>query len=169
MSVEKVHTSHPLFAQYPLQEFKHYYDNMKQLTKKRKETVDCFSIVLKNHFKTWRRKGPMTSHGNYFWDEKDARHFLKEDVTTGRVDEMSAEDFYNSNDEYKEFNEKVFRKHVNQEKSSQLGGRYWVPKRNRHGQKKHDEDMKRLRREFINNTDENIARLAAKYREMNAS
>ena len=27
MSVEKVHSSHPLFAQYPLQEFKQHYDN----------------------------------------------------------------------------------------------------------------------------------------------
>ena len=110
MSVEKVHSSHPLFAQYPLQEFKQHYDNMKQKTKKRKETVDCYRIVLDDHFKTWSRKGPKTSHGNYFWDEKDARHFLKEDVASGRVDEMCEEEFYNSNEEYKEFNEKVFRR-----------------------------------------------------------
>lgn len=169
MSVADVHKSHSLFAMYPLEDFKRYYTNMEKVADKAKARLHSHSEAMKKNFQTWSRKGPKTSHGNYFWDERDAITHLEEDVKSGRVDEMVANDFWNSRPSYQDFKERVFRKHVNQEKARQKGGPYWQVKRNRIGQKKHDDQVKVLRREFQGNRDEGVNELAALYRNMKAS
>lgn len=142
---------------------------MEKVTDKAKARLRIYSEAMDKHFEMWSRNGLKTSHGNFFWDERDARIYLEEDVKSGRVDEMTPNEFWRSRPAYQEFDEQVFRKHVNQEKARQKGGTYWVPKRNRAGRKKHDEEVKALRREFQGNTDKRVDELAALYRKMKAS
>lgn len=76
MTIAEVHASHNLFAMYPLDDFKRYYRNMKDIADKAKERLQSHSQTMNKHFETWSRAGPKTSQDNYFWDEQDASNFL---------------------------------------------------------------------------------------------
>ena len=160
MPVVQVHASHHLFAVYPLNEFKQYYRNMKDLTDKTKTRLANYSQTLNDHFDSWSRAGPRTSRGEYHWDTHAASTLLQKHVKKGRVKEMNKKALWSSRPEYKEFGESVFRKHVYQEGARQRGGTYWQVKRNRKGQKKHDSDVRRLRKEFRGNIDDEVNDLA---------
>lgn len=163
MTVAEVHASHHLFAMYPLDEFKRYYKNMTDIADKAKARLKSNSQTMDKHFDIWRRAGPRTSQDNYFWDEQDASTFLEKDVKSGKVDEMSKKELWASRPEYKKFDKQVFRKHVYQEESRQRGGVYWQVKRNRKGQKKHDKEVKELRREFKGNADDDVNKLVEQW------
>ena len=96
MTVAEVHASHALFAKYPLNEFKRYYRNMTGIADKRKARLKSHSQTMEEHFQNWSRAGAMTSQGNYFWDEQDACTFLERDVKSGKVNEMSKEQLWES-------------------------------------------------------------------------
>lgn len=166
MTIADVHANHNLFAKYPLDDFKRYYRNMQDIADKAKERLQIHSQQMNKHFETWTRAGTKTGQGNYFWDERDAKDFLEKDVKRGKADDMSIKDLRASRPEYMEFSKEVFRKHVYQEKSRQKGGTYWVVKRNRAGQKKHDKDVRALRREFKGYVDDDVNELVEQWNKM---
>lgn len=139
---------------------------MTGIADKRKARLKSHSQTMEEHFENWSRAGAMTSQGNYFWDEQDACTFLERDVKSGKVNEMSKEQLWESRPAYKKFKKRVFRKHVYQEQSKQRGGTYWQVKRNRKGQKKHDKEVRMLRSEFRGNVDDDVNKLVEKWSSM---
>ena len=140
---------------------------MKEVTEKLKVVLADYDHAMNSHFKVWKRAGPKTSRGEFHWDEALANTLLQDDVKSGVVDTMTKKELWESREEYKEFDRRIFTKHVYQEKSKQIGGVYWQEKRNRTGRKKHDEEVRRLRKEFQNNSDKEVNDLTQKWLDMN--
>ena len=82
------------------------------------------------------------------WGYHPANGLLKNDVKSGRVDEMNPMQLWESNAEYKKFPHKVFLGHIHQEKRAQREHDYWIVKRNKDAGRKKDKEVEKMKREL---------------------
>jgi hypothetical protein len=66
---------------------------------------------------------------------------------------LKPKELWKTKREYKEFPLDVFRNHIHQEKRFQREGPYWQLKRNKKGMRKHEADVKELKRGWLGRHD----------------
>ncbi|KAL7525979.1 hypothetical protein ACHAXR_001251, partial [Thalassiosira sp. AJA248-18] len=144
MTPEEIHQSNPLFANYPFPKFKEYLKCIQSTMATQKE------IVRVNEQEIWQEelafpRENTTDRGYPFWDTHAARGLLQEDVGDGRADEMTPKELQKTRTEYMIFPLHVFRSHIYQEKRRKREEPGWVHKRNKKGQKMHENEVNALK------------------------
>ncbi len=87
----------------------------------------------------------MTNRGEPFWPGHPAESKLRVDVNTGKAYSAKPKALQQTDNAYKEFSAKPFRKCVHQEKRKQREQVAWQFKRNNQGQKDHQEEILGMR------------------------
>lgn len=169
MTIESLWSSHPVFSQYPLDQFKEYYKRMVKLTDKRRKQLDRDVEIFKNHMILFPR-GSKTSRGKHFWDTHPSNSLLEDDTKSGKAKELKPKALWESRKEYQEFDLDDFRKHIYQERSKQLAGAYWQHKLRRVAAKKHRREVRKMRRQicqYKSHKDEDIQELVDQWTSIN--
>lgn len=136
-TIEAIHGGDPMFAVYPLKNFKTNFRNLKNTIQSTKSAVRFDQLSLEKEKEMFPRNA-LTARGYPFWDTHPCRTLLETDLKQGRIDNMTPFQVWNSNDQYKAFPLKVFRNNLNRMKRSEKEAVYWQVKRNRKGQKEHE-------------------------------
>ena len=152
LSAEEVYKLHPEFQLHPFERFKENLKSLRAAVTKEKE------ILEQNHkdfaheqFHFPRKK--KTSRGEHFWDTHAANILLQQDlkdIKEGRKEELAPSKLRASRKEYQDFTGRKFCSHVHQEKRNQRETAYWIPKRNKMGHQKHQDEVKALKNELDN-------------------
>jgi len=147
MSAEQIWKSHPQFQLYELEKFKTYNKNMQILTAKRKAMISDEEASFARDALRFPREDK-TSRGIPFWHTHAASKLLEQHVAEemeGIRDKMKPHQLWRSRAEYQEFPQKVFRKHIYQERTKQLAAPYWQHKRNKSAREKYEQKEKMLK------------------------
>ena len=147
LTAEEIYKIHPDFKLYAYKNFETNLANLKAAVNKIKKYNEEDERDFNQQQLMFPRK-PHTSRGEPFWDTHLANQSLQEDVKSGKADEMVPRKLWETRPEYREFSKKVFGQHVKQEKRSQREKPYWVPRRNKEGMKRHQEDAEAMKGEI---------------------
>ena len=99
----------------------------------------------------------VTTRGYPHWDTHPSSALLHDDVKSGLASTLKPAQLRARRIEYQDFPPNVFRGHIYQEKRYQKEGEYWIPKRNKKGQKKRDDEVQKMKGDWEENQfDENV-------------
>ena len=118
MTAEEIYKSSPLFKCYEFDKFVKYDKKMIELTGSKRLRIEKENCLFhQDHFLFPRNE--KTLQGEPFWDTHTADKLLADAVRTGLHISMPPKDLRQTNDEFKEFKLKPFRKHIYQEADAQ--------------------------------------------------
>lgn len=137
--VEEIHSSNPLFEQYPLKNFKINFKNLKESIDTEQAAIKFDQLALDKEKQAFPRND-LSNKGYPFWDTHPAKTLLEADVKRGITKKPS--ELQNSKEAYKAFPPVVFRKHVHQEIRKQREKVAWQTRRNKEGRTKHELEQK---------------------------
>ena len=137
MSAKEVQNTDESFKRYP--KFAKYLSDMKKSIKEEKKQVEDDNIAAKRHLKDCKRS--KTRRGYPRWHDHPAKKLLQIDVRKGRHENMSLSSLRETRKEYCEFPKEVFYKRVSAESSKQKAVAFWAHKQNKHGMKRHLQDL----------------------------
>lgn len=169
MTVDEIWNSHPVFKQYPFNDFKKYHTNMVKLTDVRRKQLQRDVEIFREHMILFPRD-TLTSRNKLFWDTHPANNLLEVDTTSGRAKELKPKALWESREEYQDFSLDDFRGHIYQERSKQLAGTYWQQKLRRIAAKKHRRAVRKMRSQFHQykcDKDEDIQELVEQWNGLN--
>ena len=150
MPAEEVYKIHPEFQLHPFERFKENLKNLRAAVKKDKDIVELnHKDFAHEQFHCPRKE--KTSRGEHFWDTHAANILLQQDlkdIKEGRKEDLAPSELRASRKEYQDFTVRKFCKHVHQEKRSQREAAYWIPKRNKTGYQKHQDEVNALKNEL---------------------
>ncbi len=146
MKTEDVWKSHPQFQQYPLEDFKRYNTNMKNLVNAKEMRAAAEDSIFLEDTQHYSPK-LITFRGTPFWSNHAANNMLIKDVEDGIGQTMMPMQLWESRVEYQAFPYDYFCKHVYEVKQKGLAGPYWQVKRNKNGRELHrlETDEKRTK------------------------
>ena len=131
-TVDAIHSENELFQQYPLQNFRTNFKNLKESISKLRDNIE-FDQDAFNKEKLRFPRQRMLKAGYPRWNHSEAKLLLEEDIKEGRHrgPGKSPKTLRASRPEYQEFKLERFRERVYSEHRKQTGDAFWVHKRNR--------------------------------------
>lgn len=142
MQANEVYESHKWFQDYPLANFKRYFEDMKAAAQKYKEKADRDNAIISMELKKFPRNR-LTNRGYPFWDTHPASRWLRIDIEAGKDKTTSPNELRMTRDEYRVFPLKVFRDHIYQERRRVLETNLKVVQRNKKALKNHLAEVRR--------------------------
>jgi len=151
-SAEEVYALHPEFQLYPFPRFKENLKSLRAAVKKEKEIIADDERNFEHDMALFPRK-ERTSRNEHFWDTHPAKLLLESDLTDmseGKKEILLPSELRMTRSEYQDFSIATFGNHVKRTKRSMREKTYWIPKRNRQGMQKHEEDVKAQTEDITN-------------------
>ena len=149
-SAEELYALHKEFQLYP---FRRFAENLKSLRAaiKKEKAITASDERDFSHDQIYCPRKEKTSRGVHFWDTHPANLLLQSDLRdmnggTGRI--LLPSELRMTRKEYQYFSVKTFCGHVHQEKRKMREKPYWIPKRNKDGMKRHEEEVNRAKTEL---------------------
>ena len=124
-----------LRSEYEACEFKKFKTNYTNLMKRIKKDEDRAVRDLVAYFHDIKLY-EIAKYDDTQWHGSAAESFLKEDIQKGLIKEMKPKILYETREEYKKFELKVFRKHIYQETRNLRDSNYWLVKKKKKDKKK---------------------------------
>lgn len=116
MAVKEIYQSRP---EYTETEWRLFSGRLKATKKQVSSSTERAKADLAAYANTMQRfpknESGLTSSGTPRWDGLDAQRLLKQDIDIGKHTTMTANEMYNTRDEYKAFKRTVFSDHITQE------------------------------------------------------
>lgn len=159
MPVRTLWQSRAAFRCYDLKMFEEYNQKMIRLTNKHRKVVMQDDAAFE-HDKKLFPGNPVTVNGEPVWYTHPAKELLKRDVKNGLASSLKPSELRDTRPEYKEFSVKKFCKQVHHEKQRQRAKPFWQWFRNKDAREMHERQVAELRKEWINNNDEDVIDLA---------
>ena len=144
---KEIYKLHAGFQQWEFKAFKNNYRSQQKAVQAEIELLEFEDdAFLKEQISFPQNE--LGNRGYPLWGYHPANGLLKNDVKSGRVDEMNPMQLWESNAEYKKFPHKVFLGHIHQEKRAQREHDYWIVKRNKDAGRKKDKEVEKMKREL---------------------
>ena len=149
-SPEEVYALRAEFKLYPFDRFKGNLKSLREAVRKEKAII---AVNERDYLydQTYFPRKEKTSRGVHFWDTHPANALLQKDlkdIKEGKKEVQLPSKLRMSRKEYQAFSVKTFCAHVHQEKRNQREKAYWIPKRNKDGMKKHEEEVNTVKTEL---------------------
>ena len=142
-SAEALYALHKEFQLYPFHRFAENLKSLRAAIKKEKAIIASDERdFLQDQIYCPRKK--KTSRGVHFWDTHAANLLLQSDLSDmigGKRMILLPSELRMTRKEYQDFSVKTFCAHVHQEKRKMQEKPYWIPKRNKDGMKRHEEEV----------------------------
>ena len=142
-SAEALYALHKEFQLYPFHRFAENLKSLRAAIKKEKAIIASDERdFLQDQIYCPRKK--KTSRGVHFWDTHAANLLLQSDLSDmigGKRMILLPSELRRTRKEYQDFSVKTFCAHVHQEKRKMREKPYWIPKRNKDGMKRHEEEV----------------------------
>lgn len=141
MPASHVYWTDGLFQRHDQNRFVANFNNLKNTIEKERLAIKFDQLSLDKEKAAFPRN-PLTNRGNPFWDTHPAKKKLIEELKRGDHEGKTPNEIHVGI--YKDFPAAVFRNHFYQERRRLREAVFWQVKRNRKGQKKHEEETSRI-------------------------
>ena len=155
MTERELWQSHPAFRCYDFNLFREYNKNMINLTKKHWKIVNQDKQDFEHDKKLMPDKS-ITLNGEPFWYTHPAKELLRTDLRDELMSSLDPSALRETRPEYKEFTTRKFCKEVHHEKQRLRAKPFWQWFRNKNAREMHDKQVAELRKEWINDNDEDV-------------
>ena len=119
MGPKDIYNAHPEFHKFAYTNFRTNLGNLKKSLNEEKEYI-IFDEKAVADFKTNFPREALTDRGQPFWPGHPAEAKLKEDIASGKANELKPQMLWHSDSDYQQFTLEVFRSHIHQAKRTQV-------------------------------------------------
>jgi hypothetical protein len=146
-NVDEIYCSSTLFQKYPIEDFRKYYEEMEELTNRKKAIRDTEEAAYARHMIAFPRN--VTDRGKLYFDTSPAKSFLEEDVRNNVTNEMTPAVLRETREEYKEFSPKRFGKFVQQIKKKQRCKSFWQQTRKKIALREREKEIESMAEDWV--------------------
>jgi hypothetical protein len=158
-SDEEIFKLHPVFEGYKFDNFKTNMKSLKEKVENDRRMAMIETEMFESDMKLYNRK-ELTVGGYPFWHLHPSSALLEKDVEDGIAYQIAPKELRLTREEYQEFPPKIFVNHIHQAKRKHREGAFWAHKRNMKGLRKHNEEVKRMKRDWEEEPDADIRSLS---------
>jgi hypothetical protein len=147
-NVDEIYCCSTHFQQYPIEDFRKYYEEMVEITNNKKAIRDEEEAAYARHMIAFPRNS-VTDRGKPYFDTSSAKTFLEEDVRNNVTNEMTPAVLRETREEYKEFSPKSFGKFVQQIKKKQRCKSFWQQTRKKIALREREKEIESMAEEWV--------------------